>query len=156
TTQIFITIYLTILALVVLVRFGRYAISLRKPSVKITYETGQSARGFVDNSLLDVSRNNYIEHKAACNGQGRCHTCKIAVVSGADSLSARSPLEAGLEDPAHRLACQSFILKDARHTVEIMRVEKDSAGDDYLQMWNLLRHRPPVKRKDMVVEADGG
>ncbi len=48
-----------------------------------------------------------------CGGQGTCSTCRVEVVAGSESLSAREENEIAYDLPAgQRLACQSKISGD--------------------------------------------
>ncbi len=63
-------------------------------------------------SLLDLSIRNQIPHLHECGGHGRCTTCRVRILDGAQHLSARTPLEREASfvrkwDPSIRLACQT-------------------------------------------------
>lgn len=65
-------------------------------------------------SVLKIFQSNYIDWMHACGGKGRCTTCKMIVLEGADHLSALSQAEEryrkkGELSYGERLACQTFI-----------------------------------------------
>ncbi|MFL6201814.1 MAG: protein kinase domain-containing protein [Thermoanaerobaculia bacterium] len=68
-------------------------------------------------SLLDLALKEDIPHFHECGGRGRCSTCRVRVLSGAQGLQPRTPSEARLagrlgwpEDI--RLACQTRVTGD--------------------------------------------
>lgn len=80
----------------------------------VVHTDGPSVRGRVGQTLLEVSRAGDVAHAAACGGRGRCGTCRVALIAGADTLNAPGEIErqvlAALDaDPATRLACQARI-----------------------------------------------
>jgi len=65
-------------------------------------------------SVLSVLQNNYIDWMHACGGKGRCTTCKMIVLEGADQLSALSGAELNYQQRGElatneRLACQTSL-----------------------------------------------
>ena len=67
------------------------------------------------NSVLSVLQSNYIDWMHACGGKGRCTTCKMIVIEGADQLSPPSPAELNYQKRGElrtneRLACQTSVL----------------------------------------------
>ncbi|HEY1782569.1 MAG TPA: adenylate/guanylate cyclase domain-containing protein [Roseiarcus sp.] len=82
----------------------------RVDSVRLTYpdRTVRVARGF---SVLEASLINAIPHAHVCGGRGRCSTCRIRILGGADGLPAPSAAEQAVLERVHagpevRLACQ--------------------------------------------------
>ena len=82
----------------------------RVGSVRLTYpdRTIRVARGF---SVLEASLINAIPHAHVCGGRGRCSTCRIRILGGADGLPAPSAAEQAVLERVHagpevRLACQ--------------------------------------------------
>ena len=82
----------------------------RVGSVRLTYpdRTIRVARGF---SVLEASLINDIPHAHVCGGRGRCSTCRIRILGGADGLPAPSAAEQAVLERVHagpevRLACQ--------------------------------------------------
>lgn len=67
------------------------------------------------NSVLSALQSNYIDWMHACGGKGRCTTCKMVVINGADQLSTLSEAELyyrkrGELANNERLACQTSVL----------------------------------------------
>jgi adenylate cyclase len=85
--------------------------------IRITYPGGHVVsvlRGF---SVLEASRWEGLPHASVCGGRGRCSTCKIRIVRGAQGLDAPGPVEhltlRRIAAPATvRLACQLRPLAD--------------------------------------------
>lgn len=85
----------------------------RRTSVMVTYDGGLAAIGRIGMSVLEVSRANHIPHASVCGGRGRCGTCRIIVLAGAD-LDAPAEVELATLDrveapPDARLACQAHL-----------------------------------------------
>jgi adenylate cyclase len=77
----------------------------------ITYPGGRRVRGASGATLLEISRAAGVPHASVCGGRGRCTTCRVLVIEGADSLPPPNPTEgaalARIHAPAAvRLACQ--------------------------------------------------
>jgi adenylate cyclase len=80
-------------------------------AVRITYPRGRTVtvpRGF---SILEASRWADIPHRSVCGGRGRCSTCRVRVIEGAEALGRPGPVEqatlARIAAPSDvRLACQ--------------------------------------------------
>jgi class 3 adenylate cyclase/hemoglobin-like flavoprotein len=69
-------------------------------------------------TLLDASISARIPHWCECGGHGRCTTCRVKVVDGADNLTPQTPVERRMADlygweTTTRLACQARLLGDA-------------------------------------------
>jgi ferredoxin, 2Fe-2S len=67
------------------------------------------------NSVLAVLQSNYIDWMHACGGKGRCTTCKMIVVEGAEYLSPPSDAELNYRNRGElasneRLACQTSVV----------------------------------------------
>ena len=82
----------------------------RVGSIQLTYpdRTIRVARGF---SVLEASLINNIPHAHVCGGRGRCSTCRIRILGGADGLPVPSAEEQAVLERVHagpevRLACQ--------------------------------------------------
>ncbi|MFT6217248.1 MAG: 2Fe-2S ferredoxin [Roseivirga sp.] len=74
-----------------------------------------------DNSktVLDIIHENGIDWMHACGKKGRCTTCKVIVVEGAENLSAieeieRKVFEAGKLVEGERLTCQAHLFGDIK------------------------------------------
>jgi adenylate cyclase len=86
-------------------------------AIRITYPHGQSVRVPLGFSVLEASRSADIPHASICGGRGRCSTCRIRVVGGADkapgpAAGERAVLERVSAGPQVRLACQLRPLGD--------------------------------------------
>jgi adenylate cyclase len=94
--------------LVILVRFLAGRVSR---GISISYPGGLTVRAKPGASLLEISRMNGIPLASVCGGRARCSTCRVKVLSGADSLPAPNNAETtvlnriGVADDV-RLACQ--------------------------------------------------
>ena len=103
-------IFLGILGLVALAYAIRY-VQTRRHSVRIRYANAGEITAPKGLTLLEMSRMRGIEHASLCGGRGRCTTCRVLVLDGADRLhppseaEARSLAAVGAEDNT-RLACQ--------------------------------------------------
>ncbi len=83
----------------------------RRQGVRVTYPDGREVvvpRGF---TILEASRFAGIPHASVCGGRGRCSTCRVRVVQGAERLPLATVDElrvlGRVGAPAHvRLACQ--------------------------------------------------
>jgi len=90
----------------------RALIANRRGIVRVRYPDGTVASIRPGMSLLDASRANAIPHASVCGGRGRCSTCRVRVLDGADALPPPSAAEQRVLDriaaPAKvRLACQT-------------------------------------------------
>ena len=86
-------------------------------------------------SLLDASIENKIPHLHECGGNGKCSTCRVRVLEGAQNLSSKTQAEAEMAknrkwDPSIRLACQCYIKGD----VKVQRLIWSSAEVNKLQI----------------------
>ena len=64
-------------------------------------------------TVLKIFQENQLHWMHACGGNGRCTTCKMTVLDGAENLSPLSRLELKMQQAARlefneRLACQSI------------------------------------------------
>ncbi len=90
---------------------GVRAVQRRSTLVRIAYPDRQIVavpRGF---SVLEASRLAGIPHVSVCGGRGRCSTCRVRIVEGADKLPEPSAEERATLDRVRapqgvRLACQ--------------------------------------------------
>jgi adenylate cyclase len=77
----------------------------------VTYPSGRTVRGASGATLLEISRTAGVPHASVCGGRGRCTTCRVLVLEGAEDLSPPEPTEAAAlarigAPPGVRLACQ--------------------------------------------------
>lgn len=103
--------YLSLLALVIVGRIGRWIVQSRAHMITITYADGRKVAMEPGSSVLDASRRLGVPHASVCGGRGRCSTCRIHVSIGRENLPEPSAEElrvlqrVGASD-ATRLACQ--------------------------------------------------
>jgi adenylate cyclase len=89
----------------------------RLHGIRISYPGGHIvsvSRGF---SVLEASRWAGLPHASVCGGRGRCSTCKIRIVQGAQWLNEPGPVERLTlrriaAPPTVRLACQLRLSAD--------------------------------------------
>jgi len=104
-------LWLVLIAATLLARFARDRLERGAKGVRVTYPDGRvvvAPRGF---SVLETSRRAGVAHASACGGRGRCSTCRIQIVAGAEDAPEPSPaerdtLERVKAPPGVRLACQ--------------------------------------------------
>jgi len=102
--------HLAMIALVLAARAVREQFR-RRQGVRITYPDGREVLVPVGFTILEASRFAGIPHASVCGGRGRCSTCRVRVIRGAESLPPASVDElrvlGRVGAPAHvRLACQ--------------------------------------------------
>ncbi len=95
---------------VLLARVGRDWVGRRR-AIEIAYENGAKVRIQAGMTVLEASRIANIPHASVCGGRGRCSTCRVKILSGADALPAASEDERRVlarvgAAPDTRLACQ--------------------------------------------------
>lgn len=100
-------------------------------------------------TLLDVSLAAGIPHYHACDGQGRCSTCRVLVTEGIESLGPRTPAEAELARQRQwpenvRLACQVRPAGSAK----VRRVVNDEVDVD-LGCWECCGGWPAAEEKEL-------
>ncbi|WP_170789459.1 adenylate/guanylate cyclase domain-containing protein [Ruegeria lacuscaerulensis] len=108
-----VIILCALLSLFVLFLLGQ---NLRR-KVRVTYGEGLTVDAAPGKTILDVSRDNGIDHLSVCGGRARCSTCRVVVLSEQDGLSPIGPAERKLLDkinaePNMRLACQARVNGD--------------------------------------------
>ena len=126
------------LALVALALFARWLRlrGINRNRLNITYHGKRPATFDAETglSLLEMARSQNLPHANVCRGRGRCGTCRVRVLAGADTLDAPSEPEAKVlahwnAGPDERLACQ---VKPSGGTLEVERViEPDYSNLDY-------------------------
>ncbi len=80
-------------------------------TITITYRGYGPVEVPVGTSVLEASRMHHIPHPSTCRGRGRCSTCRVQILAGADTLpepfGAERAVLAGIGAPSSvRLACQ--------------------------------------------------
>nr|WP_175582191.1 adenylate/guanylate cyclase domain-containing protein [Phaeobacter sp. HF9A] len=83
----------------------------RSRSVRISYVDGPDITADRGLTLLEMSQLKAVPHPSLCGGKGRCTTCRVAVLEGAEHLPAPSTAEARSLTAVQaadnvRLACQ--------------------------------------------------
>lgn len=102
--------FFTLLGAAICIYYLRRFIRRRK-SVQIRYGDGRKITVEHGLTLLEISQVNGIPHTSLCGGKGRCTTCRVAILSGANGLPPPSPAESrslrAVNAPENvRLACQ--------------------------------------------------
>ena len=102
--------YVGFIVFTFLARWVRILFERRRGVVRLTYpgKTVSMVPGF---TVLEASRFNNIPHASVCGGRGRCSTCRVRVMRGAEHLPPPSAEEARVLErvgapPQVRLACQ--------------------------------------------------
>jgi adenylate cyclase len=103
--------YVGLVAATFAMRLARDWHARRFRAVRIAYPTGRTVtvpRGF---TVLEASRWAAIPHVSVCGGRGRCSTCRVRILEGADELPPAAEAElrtlARIGNPVNvRLACQ--------------------------------------------------
>ncbi|RED53904.1 adenylate/guanylate cyclase domain-containing protein [Aestuariispira insulae] len=104
--------YALLILLVFAGRYMRIALYTRRKGVRVTYPSGRRVLVPPGATLLETSRAGGIPHASVCGGRGRCSTCRVLILAGADqALAPPDPLEekvlANLNMPENvRLACR--------------------------------------------------
>jgi len=106
--------YFTILALVLLARYIR--VRKDQASLYISYADGRRLDVKAGLTLLEISRMNHVPHASLCGGHGRCGSCQVRIVEGAENLPPVTRDEAKTlarfrATPDVRLACQIIPVK---------------------------------------------
>jgi len=102
--------HLGMIALVLAVRAGREHVR-RRQGVRVSYPGGREVLVPAGFTVLEASRFAGIPHASVCGGRGRCSTCRVRVIRGAEHLPAATAEElrvlGRVGAPVHvRLACQ--------------------------------------------------
>lgn len=114
----------------------------RADRIRISYADGAAITVSSGTSILEASRLASRAHLSVCGGRGRCSTCRVKVLAGADTLPEPSAIErATLErigaPPNVRLACQlrpktdvtvSPVIKPAPHIRRAQALKDHASG----------------------------
>lgn len=97
--------------------------------VRLSYDGGTTVQFPPGRSILEASRAAAIPHASVCGGRGRCSTCRVRIMRGAENLPPASAAEQKVLDRVKagiqvRLACQT---RPRGGEVEIMRLLPASA-----------------------------
>ena len=111
--------YFAMLGLVLLARLVRVWRERAGAGVTIIYPGGTAVRVPLGHSVLEASWAGNVPHANVCGGRGRCSTCRIQIIAGAQHVPPPSPEEAAVlrrigAGPAVRLACQARPLHDIK------------------------------------------
>ena len=103
--------YLGLLGLVLVARGARCALERRRKTFQVSYAGGREALAPVGSTVLEASRSAGVPHASVCGGRGRCSTCRVKLLGGADALPPAQPEEQRVLErikaaPDVRLACQ--------------------------------------------------
>ncbi|HBS05256.1 MAG TPA: guanylate cyclase, partial [Leptospiraceae bacterium] len=63
---------------------------------QIRYENSQSIEANAEDTILETSLKNGLEHMHACGGKARCSTCRVLILSGEENLEPRNEAERAL------------------------------------------------------------
>ncbi len=104
-------IVLGLIALPFLGRWIRVLVERTKPRPVARLPDGRTVRLPPEASVLEGLRAAGIPHAAVCGGRGRCTTCRVRVLAGAEDLAPPNEVEAQAlarigAQPGVRLACQ--------------------------------------------------
>ena len=102
--------HLAMIGLVLAARAAREH-ARRRQGVRVSYPDGREVLVPAGFTILEASRSAGIPHASVCGGRGRCSTCRVRVIHGADQLPPATADElrvlGRVGAPAHvRLACQ--------------------------------------------------
>ena len=103
--------YVGLVAAVFALRLARDWHARRFRAVRIGYPGGRIVTVPLGFTILEASRWAAIPHASVCGGRGRCSTCRVRIIEGADGLPRPAELEsrtlARIGNPVNvRLACQ--------------------------------------------------
>jgi adenylate cyclase len=110
-THLMVWSYLGLVGAIFALRLARDWHARRFRAVRIGYPGGRTVTVPLGFSILEASRWAAIPHTSVCGGRGRCSTCRVRIVEGADALPPPGEVEvrtlARIGNPvAVRLACQ--------------------------------------------------
>lgn len=102
---------LSMVVLVLGIRFGRQRWMRRGHRVIVSYPSGRTVSIERGTCVLDASRAGGIPHASVCGGRGRCSTCRVRISETAEPLPEASEDETKVlrrvgAPPGVRLACQ--------------------------------------------------
>ena len=82
---------------------------------------GRTVAATETETVLDLARRNGVPLGNSCGGAGICTSCKVRVLSGAENLTPRTPIEVKFGSTENfaedeRMACQARVLGDCAVT----------------------------------------
>jgi adenylate cyclase len=109
--EILLGVYVGAVAIILLLRVAMKWHARRFSAIRITYPGGRIVSVQLGFTVLEASRWAGIAHESVCGGRGRCSTCRIRILQGAERLPAPDELESRNlgrlgATPDIRLACQ--------------------------------------------------
>ncbi len=113
--------------------------------ITVTYSNGVSVRAPRGLSLLAISRINGIPHASVCGGRARCSTCRVRVLTGAETLEPPSEREQmvlrRVGAPGNvRLGCQIHPMGDIKvSTLLPAQVQRGPEADADRYFWGVER-----------------
>ena len=86
-----------------------------KSTTTMSYTNGPTVTSKSGFSILEISRRSTISHASVCGGRGRCATCRVRIIEGAEHLSPAQADELKLLEKVGaaadvRLACQAIAM----------------------------------------------
>ena len=110
-TTIMVWSYIGLVAVTLGLRVARDWHARRFRALRITYPGGRVVAVPLGFTVLEASRWAGIAHASVCGGRGRCSTCRVRIIEGADGLPPAEEVEvrtlARIGNPVNvRLACQ--------------------------------------------------
>jgi len=136
---VFLSIYFAIAGLAIGFFLLRYLIR-RRATVHVSYDGGAVATGAKGLSILELSRTNDIPHASVCSGRGRCGTCRVEVIAGAERLSPAHAIETRTLAMVHsgpnvRLACQALVLGEGVSVARVLPPFADASAAREPEEW---------------------
>ena len=110
---------LVLISLLYLLRLLLLRSKRRGANISVRYADGPEVKIHTGTTLLEASLMHNIEHAHVCGGNGRCSTCRVRVIDGAENLSAPESIEKNLlvkigAESDVRLACQARAQGDVK------------------------------------------
>jgi adenylate cyclase len=117
--------------------------------ITVDYVDAGRVQASPDQTILEISRANAIDHVCVCGGQAKCSTCRVVVIDGLENCTPRTPGEARMAKlkgfgPELRLACQTRVTGPVR----LRRLVLDKAD-----MSSVIKARDEVtgRERDLAV-----
>ncbi|PZQ83843.1 MAG: hypothetical protein DI549_06915 [Ancylobacter novellus] len=105
-------------------------------TVTVTYRGFGKVQVPIGTSILEASRVNHIPHPSSCRGRGRCATCRVQILNGAEGISEpfgaeRMVLSSIGAQGDVRLACQLRPLQDISVRILMPVLGRSGVGVDH-------------------------